>query len=80
VLAAAALAREHAPGQRASKRAVNRAVREVSAALGNTPAVARVSYIDPRVIDSCEQGTVTDATGRPLREEVERRVQSMLRS
>jgi DNA topoisomerase I len=49
VLAAVALAREHASGGR-GPRAVNRAVREVSSALGNTPAVARASYIDPRVI------------------------------
>ena len=49
VLAAVALAREHKVGGR-GPRAVSRAVREVSSALGNTPAVARNSYIDPRVI------------------------------
>ncbi len=49
VLAAVALAREHKTGNR-GPRAVTRAVREVSSALGNTPAVARASYIDPRVI------------------------------
>ncbi len=49
VLAAAALAREHKAGRRGPK-AVSRAVRQVSSALGNTPAVARASYIDPRVI------------------------------
>ena len=40
VLAAVALAREHATGKRGS-RAVSRAVRKVGMALGNTPAVAR---------------------------------------
>lgn len=35
----------------ARKRAVNAAVRSVSELLGNTPAVARRSYIDPRVFD-----------------------------
>jgi hypothetical protein len=30
----------------------------VSRALGNTPTVARQSYIDPRVIDSYERGDV----------------------
>ena len=35
----------------ARKRAMDRAVREVSQLLGNTPAVARRSYIDPRVFD-----------------------------
>jgi DNA topoisomerase IB len=49
VLAAVALAREYENGARGPK-AVNRAVREVSSALGNTPAVARASYIDPRVV------------------------------
>ena len=35
----------------ARKRAKTRAVKEVAAYLGNTPAVARSSYIDPRVFD-----------------------------
>lgn len=35
----------------AAKRAVTRVVTEVSGYLGNTPAVCRSSYIDPRVID-----------------------------
>ena len=34
------------------KRAIARAVKEVSHYLGNTPAVCRASYIDPRVIDA----------------------------
>jgi DNA topoisomerase-1 len=40
----------------ARKRAMDRAVREVSALLGNTPAIARRSYIDPRVFDRYESG------------------------
>jgi DNA topoisomerase IB len=59
VLAAVALAREHKIGQRAPG-AVSRAVREVSSALGNTPAVARASYIDPRVITLFEGGRVIE--------------------
>ena len=35
----------------ARKRAVARAVKEVAGYLGNTPAVCRASYIDPRVFD-----------------------------
>ncbi|MBV9681534.1 MAG: hypothetical protein JO046_07060, partial [Solirubrobacterales bacterium] len=35
----------------ARKRAINASVRAVSELLGNTPAVARRSYIDPRVFD-----------------------------
>jgi DNA topoisomerase IB len=58
-LAAVALAREHAGGQR-SARAISRAVRQVGAALGNTPAIARASYIDPRVIELYEQGKVIE--------------------
>jgi DNA topoisomerase-1 len=38
------------------KRAVARAVKEVSHYLGNTPAVCRASYIDPRVIDAYSGG------------------------
>jgi DNA topoisomerase I len=59
VLAAVALAHEHGAGQRGS-RAVNQAVREVSSALGNTPAVARASYIDPRVITLFEADRVIE--------------------
>ena len=38
------------------KRAIARVVREVAGYLGNTPAVARASYIDPRVIDLYRHG------------------------
>lgn len=37
-------------------RAVARAVREVAHYLGNTPAVARASYVDPRVFDRYRSG------------------------
>ena len=40
----------------ARKRAVSRVVKEVSEYLGNTPAVCRSSYIDPRVIDLYDDG------------------------
>ncbi len=39
----------------ARKRAVARVVQEVAAYLGNTPAVARASYIDPRIISLYER-------------------------
>jgi DNA topoisomerase IB len=53
VLAAVALASSAAASgtKTARKRAVTRAIKEVAGHLGNTPAVARASYIDPRVID-----------------------------
>ncbi|MDH6437923.1 DNA topoisomerase IB [Streptomyces sp. SAI-144] len=44
---------------------MTRAVREVSHYLGNTPAVCRASYIDPRVFELFEQGrTVGPAVTR----------------
>jgi DNA topoisomerase IB len=57
VLAAVGLAvSERADTDAARKRAVARVVREVAGYLGNTPAVARASYIDPRVIRLYENG------------------------
>lgn len=48
----------------AGKRAVARVVREVAGYLGNTPAVARASYIDPRVIEVYERGkTIASVLG-----------------
>lgn len=38
------------------KRVIARAVQEVSHYLGNTPAVCRSSYIDPRIFDRFEEG------------------------
>jgi hypothetical protein len=40
----------------ARKRAKTRAVKEVARYLGNTPAVCRASYIDPRVFDRYDSG------------------------
>jgi DNA topoisomerase IB len=57
VLAAAALAGEEKPtSETAAKRTIARAVKTVAAALGNTPAVCRRSYIDPRVFDRYRDG------------------------
>jgi DNA topoisomerase IB len=48
---------ERAPdSDSARKRAVARVVQEVADYLGNTPAVARASYIDPRVIELYQDG------------------------
>jgi DNA topoisomerase IB len=58
------------------KRAVVRAVKEVAHYLGNTPAVARASYIDPRVFDRFNDGLVIEPTlGR---DEVERGVLDLI--
>ncbi len=42
------------------KRAITRAIKETSHYLGNTPAVCRASYIDPRVFDAYRSGLVLD--------------------
>jgi DNA topoisomerase-1 len=67
VLAAVALAvSERVAGARAAerKRAESRAVREVAAYLGNTPAVCRSSYINPAVFELFDRGvTISGALG-----------------
>lgn len=63
VLAAVALAGEERPrSEAAAKRAISGAVNQVSEALGNTPAVCRASYIDPRVLDRYRDGTTIRPT------------------
>ncbi|WP_433169240.1 DNA topoisomerase IB [Kribbella sp. CA-247076] len=52
-----------------TKKALNAAVKdmleEVSDHLGNTPTVARASYVDPRVVDQYERGrTISDAVDK----------------
>jgi DNA topoisomerase-1 len=67
VLAAAALAETPEPGesQASRRRAVVGAMKEVGEFLGNTPALARSSYVDPRVIDAFDEGrTIERATRR----------------
>jgi DNA topoisomerase IB len=61
VLAAVGLAvSTHADSDPARQRAVARVTREVAGYLGNTPAVARTSYIDPRVVERYEAGDTID--------------------
>jgi DNA topoisomerase IB len=48
-------------------RAVARVVREVAQYLGNTPAVCRASYIDPRVFDRYRAGATIAPTLERLR-------------
>ncbi|MEU9196893.1 DNA topoisomerase IB [Streptomyces hundungensis] len=66
VMAAVALAVSQyaARSESARKRAIARACREVSGYLGNTPAICRASYINPRVIELYEEG-VTVAAALP---------------
>lgn len=53
-----------ARSESARRRAVARAVREVAEYLGNTPAVCRASYINPRVVELYEEG-ITVAAALP---------------
>lgn len=67
VLAAAALASttEKGGSQASRKRAVSGAMKEVASFLGNTPTLARSSYVDPRVVEAYESGrTIAAATSR----------------
>jgi DNA topoisomerase IB len=67
VLAAVGLAVSEAAADRSDRArqlAIVRVVKEVAQYLGNTPAVARASYIDPRVIEQYEHGrTIASVLG-----------------
>ncbi|GAB2684217.1 DNA topoisomerase IB [Thalassiella azotivora] len=73
VLAAVALAvsAPAASSPTARKRAVARAMQEVAHYLGNTPTVARASYVDPRVVDLFEDGVTIERSLRRLGEGVD---------
>jgi DNA topoisomerase-1 len=66
VLAATALAEAgEAATKTARKRAEVAAMKEVAEYLGNTPALTRSAYVDPRVVDAYEEGrTIEGATRR----------------
>jgi len=59
VIAAASLAARdtEAATKTARARAVREAMKEVAEYLGNTPTIAKSSYVDPRVVDLYEDGT-----------------------
>lgn len=80
VLAAAAFAEaDPAVSQRAAKRVEAAVMREVAEELGNTPAVARGSYVDPRVVDGYRQGlTIATAARRAERARRPAAVQEIL--
>ena len=75
VLAAVALAESDEKGDTVAsrRRAVKSAVEEVAAYLGNTPTIARKSYVDPRVIDQYEAGiTIAGTLAKRYRDESRR--------
>jgi DNA topoisomerase IB len=87
VLAAISLAAlgQNAATERARQRVIAQAVLEVSRYLGNTPAVCRRSYVDPRVFDRFRDGrtisidlTELEEPLQPLLRSAERRVLRLL--
>jgi DNA topoisomerase IB len=67
VLAAVELAGAPAPKSRSgAEREIKAAVKAVAAALGNTPAVCRASYIDPRLFERFREGGTIEVA--PLRD------------
>jgi len=57
VLAAVELAREEPPSSKSGgESAIRAAIKRVAERLGNTPAVCRSSYVDPRVLDRFREG------------------------
>jgi DNA topoisomerase I len=90
VLAAVTLAmgEQHPDSAKGRRRRIREAVNEVAGYLGNTPAVARASYIDPRLIERYEEGRtirdtldrlgIDDLTDRRVRDAVEGAVLELL--
>ena len=76
VLAAVALADEETPETEADRRrAIARVASEVAEHLGNTPAVTRSAYIDPRVVERFEaEDTLEDLEELEELEELEAEV------
>ncbi|MEV0136219.1 DNA topoisomerase IB [Dactylosporangium sp. NPDC050688] len=74
VLAARLLAQE----KKVTKRAVPRVMREVAQFLGNTPTVARASYVDPRVVDLYGGGVTIPKAATGTRERCEAAVLDLL--
>jgi len=72
VLAATAFADHEVPASQRGRQRVRAAVmREVAEELGNTPAVARASYVDPRVVREFERGrTIRPALRRIARQQL----------
>ncbi|HET8661770.1 MAG TPA: DNA topoisomerase IB [Micromonosporaceae bacterium] len=83
VLAAVLLARAGAAESvTRRRRTVARVIREVAEELGNTPAVTKASYVDPRVVDRYHEGVTVplrgELDGHPAPPAVERAVLALL--
>jgi DNA topoisomerase I len=66
------------PTRAKRKKAVSHAMREVADLLGNTPTVARNSYVDPRVVERFQEGEVADVDPDAPLEKAERGVLELL--
>ena len=67
VLAAVGLAGAQERSGRGAQRLINEVVRDVAEHLGNTPAVCRSSYIDPRLFDRFRAGCTISLPAEPRR-------------
>jgi DNA topoisomerase IB len=65
-IAALSLARSDVSTVTKRKRSVAAAMRDVSDHLGNTPAIAKASYVDPRVIDHFQVGATVSPDHKPV--------------
>ena len=66
------------PTEAKRKKAVSHAMKEVAELLGNTPTVARASYVDPRVVERFHDGEVADVDPQAPLEKAERGVLELL--
>jgi DNA topoisomerase IB len=80
VMMAATLAESPPPKSRTARsKVVRQAYVKVSEQLGNTPAVCKASYVDPRVVDRFEHGeTISDALARAAEADDDRTAQRTL--
>jgi DNA topoisomerase-1 len=61
VAAAVSLARHGTEARKTARdRAISQAMRDAAEVLGNTPSIARKSYVDPRLIDRYSSGSTID--------------------
>jgi DNA topoisomerase-1 len=64
IVAADSLAESGASRVRRERRvAITKAFTDAAAALGNTPTIARTSYVDPRVVERYRRGRVVELSG-----------------
>jgi DNA topoisomerase-1 len=66
------------PTKAKRKKAVSKAMKEVADLLGNTPTVARASYVDPRIIELYEEGKLADVDPDGAHEDNEEQVLDLL--